>query len=198
MDDIIIKNLTKSYNGKIVLNNLNLTIKSGKTTCIMAPSGMGKTTLLRIILGLEAPDSGTISGLDNLRISAVFQENRLCEYLTPINNIKLVNPTLTDKQILEAINLFGLSGCEYQKTSELSGGMKRRIAILRAILADYDLLVLDEPFTAIDINTKETVIREILKRTKGKTIIFVTHDESEASLMGINRTNIQTFCVLDI
>jgi NitT/TauT family transport system ATP-binding protein len=189
MDDIIIKNLTKSYNGKIVLNNLNLTIKSGKTTCIMAPSGMGKTTLLRIILGLESPDSGTIKGMENLKISTVFQEDRLCEYLTPINNIKLVNPILTDKQILEAINSFGLLGCEHQKTSELSGGMKRRTAILRAILADYDLLVLDEPFKGIDINTKETVIREILNRTKGKTIIIVTHDESEASLMGANIIN---------
>jgi NitT/TauT family transport system ATP-binding protein len=186
MDDIIIKNLTKTYNGKIVLNNLNLTIKSGETSCIMAPSGMGKTTLLRIIMGLEEPDSGSIKGLEDLKISTVFQEDRLCEYLTPINNIKLVNPTLTDQQILGALSSFGLSGCERQKTSELSGGMKRRIAILRAIMAEYDILFLDEPFKGIDINTKETVISEIIKRTKGKTIIFVTHDEAEASLMGAN------------
>jgi NitT/TauT family transport system ATP-binding protein len=152
----------------------------------MAPSGMGKTTLLRIIMGLEEPDSGSIKGLEDLKISTVFQEDRLCEYLTPINNIKLVNPTLTDQQILEALSSFGLSGCERQKTSELSGGMKRRIAILRAIMAEYDILFLDEPFKGIDINTKETVISEIIKRTKGKTIIFVTHDEAEASLMGAN------------
>jgi NitT/TauT family transport system ATP-binding protein len=184
MDDIIIKNLTKSYNGKKVIDNISLTIKAGMTTCIMAPSGIGKTTLLRIMMGLEEPDSGTVTGIS--KISAVFQEDRLCEYLTPFANIKLANAALTEQQILGAMKSFGLLGCEYQKTSEMSGGMKRRIAILRALLADYDTLILDEPFKGIDTDTKATVICEILNRIKCKTTILVTHDETEARLMGAN------------
>jgi NitT/TauT family transport system ATP-binding protein len=183
MNDIILDKINKSYNGKKIIDNLSITIKSGTTTCIMAPSGMGKTTLLRIIMGLESPDSGTIKGIENLRISAVFQEDRLCENLTPIANIKLTNKTLTTDQITGELKRFGLEGIQSQKTSELSGGMKRRVAILRALLSPYDLLLLDEPFKGIDQETKQIVIKEILKQTVNKTVIMVTHDESEASMM---------------
>jgi NitT/TauT family transport system ATP-binding protein len=183
MNNITLQNITKSYNGKKVLDNISLTIKSGATTCIMAPSGEGKTTLLRILMGLEAADSGSISGLNGLRKSAVFQEDRLCENMTPIANIKLTNPKLTTQMITQSLASFGLSDCEHQRTSELSGGMKRRVAILRALLAEYDILFLDEPFKGLDLDTKSSVISQILRLTEGKTVILVTHDESEANMM---------------
>jgi NitT/TauT family transport system ATP-binding protein len=184
MNEIIIDNISKSYNDKKVLENFSLKINKGEITCIMAPSGVGKTTLLRILMGLENADSGVIMGMDGLKKSAVFQENRLCENLTPIANIKLTNSKLTTKIIIEAMKAFGLNGCEHQKTSELSGGMKRRVAILRALYSEYDILFLDEPYKGLDLDTKSAVIDEVLKHTKNKTVIFVTHDETEASLMG--------------
>jgi NitT/TauT family transport system ATP-binding protein len=180
---IILENINKSYNGRKVLDNFSAKISLGEVTCIMAPSGMGKTTLLRIMMGLEVADSGKIAGMDGLRVSAVFQEDRLCESLDPVSNIKLVNDKLTKAEILEALGAFGLEKSEYQRTSELSGGMKRRVAILRALLAEYDILLLDEPFKGLDKDTKSTVILEILKRTKGKTIVFVTHDQTEIEEM---------------
>jgi NitT/TauT family transport system ATP-binding protein len=154
----------------------------------MAPSGMGKTTLLRIMMGLEKPDSGKISGMDGLKISAVFQEDRLCEYLNPIANIGLVNSKLTKDEILSALESFGLIECAYRRTSKLSGGMKRRVAILRALLAEYDIMFMDEPFKGLDTGTKDVVISEILSRTKGKTIIFVTHDIEEKEKMCTQNT----------
>jgi NitT/TauT family transport system ATP-binding protein len=180
---ITIENINKSYNGRKILDNFSTKISLGEVTCIIAPSGMGKTTLLRILMGLEAPDSGKITGMENLKISAVFQEDRLCENLNPIANIKLVNDKLTKPQIIEALSAFGLGGSEYQKASELSGGMKRRVAILRALLARYDIMFMDEPFKGLDKDTKSIVISEILKRTKGKTIVFVTHDIAEIEEM---------------
>jgi NitT/TauT family transport system ATP-binding protein len=183
MNDIIIENISKAYNGRRVLENLSMTIKSGKTTCIMAPSGEGKTTLLRILMGLENADRGHITGMDGVRQSAVFQEDRLCESLSPIENIRLVTPMVTREQVSEALCSFGLSGCENKRISELSGGMKRRVAILRALMAQYDLLILDEPFKGLDLDTKTLVISEILRRTSDKTIILVTHDETEAKLI---------------
>jgi NitT/TauT family transport system ATP-binding protein len=184
MNEIIIDNINKSYNNKKVLENFSLKINKGEVTCIMAPSGMGKTTLLRILMGLEKADSGAITGMDNLKKSVVFQEDRLCENLTPQANIKLTNSRLTTKSVLKAMEAFGLYNCERQKTSELSGGMKRRVAILRALLSEYDILFLDEPFKGLDLDTKSRVIAEVINRTKGKTVIFVTHDEAEARMMG--------------
>jgi NitT/TauT family transport system ATP-binding protein len=185
---ITLENINKSYNGRKILDNFSAKISLGEVTCIIAPSGMGKTTLLRIMMGLETPDSGKITGREGLKISAVFQEDRLCDNLNPIANIKLVNEKLTKPQIIEALSAFGLEGCEYQKASELSGGMKRRVAILRALLAEYDIMFMDEPFKGLDTATKSTVISEILERTKGKTIIFVTHDQTEIEEMCTQNT----------
>jgi NitT/TauT family transport system ATP-binding protein len=181
--EITLENICKSYNGRKILDNFSMKIRLGEVACVIAPSGMGKTTLLRIMMGLEGATSGKITGMDGLKISAVFQEDRLCENLTPVANIKLVNSNLTKPQIISALESFGLGGSAYQRTSELSGGMKRRVAILRAMLAQYDIMFMDEPFKGLDEGTKDTVISEILKRTKGKTIIFVTHDSMEIEKM---------------
>ena len=182
-EDIGIRNITKLYGEKTVFKDLNLKIESGKITCIMAPSGAGKTTLLRMMMGLEKPDRGSIVGLSEKRFSAVFQEERLCEGMTAIGNIRLVNPSLTAEQIRNELQRLGMYDCENQPVSELSGGMRRRVSILRALLAEYDVLFMDEPFKGLDSTLKKDVITSVMEKTAGKTVIVVTHDRSEADLL---------------
>ena len=155
---------------------------------MMAPSGAGKTTLLRILAGLEKVDSGQIEGLEGLRISMVFQEDRLCENLSASANIRLVRgkkPWGRDKKLEAKISkAVGLGGCEDQPVREFSGGMRQRTALLRALYSEWDVLFLDEPFKGLDEETKELVIEYTKKQCFGKTVIFVTHDRSEAGKMG--------------
>ncbi len=183
-DGIRLDRLSKAYGEHRVLENFSAFIPSGKITALMAPSGQGKTTLLRILMGLETADSGHIDGLEGLRLSAVFQEDRLCENLTASANIRLAAPRKNPEEISHALQAIGLEGVSRQPVRELSGGMRRRVAILRALLADYDLLFLDEPFKGLDEVTKELVIRDTRQRAAGKTVLLVTHDKEEADAMG--------------
>ncbi|MDE7416824.1 MAG: ATP-binding cassette domain-containing protein [Lachnospiraceae bacterium] len=184
MNNICVKHLSKSFDGKKVFDNLNMSISGREMTCIMAPSGAGKTTLLRILMGLESADCGSVSGLENKRFSAVFQEERLCEGMTAQDNIRLVMPTLGNQAVIREMARLGLGDCYNQPVSELSGGMRRRVSILRALLAEYDVLFLDEPFKGIDDTLKEQVIAYVKEKTRGKTVVFVTHDRKEAFDMG--------------
>lgn len=187
---IKIENLYKSYQGKQVIQNLNMEFSEGKITCIMAPSGKGKTTLLRILIGLEKPDSGKISGMEEKDISVVFQEDRLCENLNVLSNIRLVQKEKRLRKqeffekIQEGLEGIGILDCCNQPVRELSGGMRRRVAILRALYAKWDILFLDEPFKGLDKETKEMVILFLKKRCQGKTVICITHDEKEAEKLG--------------
>lgn len=186
---IEIKNLTKAYDGQAVLENLSLTFDDSSFTCIMGKSGVGKTTLLNILMGLENADSGVICGLDDKKVSVVFQENRLCNNITALLNIKMIiqkDSRITDDKISEYLKRIGLGNDLKKPVSEYSGGMKRRVAILRALLADFDLLIMDEPLKGLDDETKETVIALIKELTKEKTVIMTTHDDSEASLLEAN------------
>lgn len=183
MEDICIRNLTKSFGDKKVFENLNMTIKSGAMTCIMAPSGAGKTTLLRILTGLAKADSGVVAGLENKRFSAVFQEERLCENMTAQDNVRLVTPTLSSQTVWQEMDRLGLGDCYAQPVSMFSGGMRRRVSILRALLAEYDVLFLDEPFKGLDDVLKEQVMAYVREKTVGKTVIFVTHDRAEAAVL---------------
>lgn len=185
--DIEIKNLKKTYNGRTVLEDLSLTIKEGEVTCIMAPSGQGKTTLLRILMGLETADEGEIRGLAGKKTGAVFQEDRLCRNLSPVSNIRLVcrqgAKAEVKAEILEAMEAVGLSGCAGQPVRELSGGMKRRTAILRALFSDSEILFLDEPFKGLDEETKQKTMEYTREKCAGRTVLMVTHDLSEAQFM---------------
>lgn len=160
-------------------------IGAGRITGLMAPSGAGKTTLLRILMGLEQADSGRIDGLDGLRLSAVFQEDRLCDQLDGVSNLRLVAPTLSRSEARNALEAVGLADCIGQPTRELSGGQRRRVAILRGLLADYDLLILDEPFKGLDRETKQLVIEDTQRRCMGKTVLLVTHDPTELDALGV-------------
>ena len=184
MKAIAIEGLWKSFGDKAVLRDFSAVLPAGAVTGLMAPSGAGKTTLLRILMGLEPSDRGTISGLEGLRLSAVFQEDRLCENLNPVSNLRLVTPSLSRERAVEALRAVGLADCLGQPARELSGGMRRRVAILRALLAEYDLLLLDEPFKGLDRETKETVMADTRRRCAGRTVLFVTHDQTELEAMG--------------
>lgn len=178
MEYIVIEDLCKSYGTHEVLKNFSAKIPLGRITALKAPSGKGKTTLIRILMGLERADSGRIFGMEALRISAVFQEDRLCENLSVYANLRLVSGR-SEEEIRSALHALSLSHCVRQKAAELSGGMKRRVAILRALLADYDMLFLDEPLSGLDKELKDRVIAYILEQTKGKTLLLITHNEEE-------------------
>lgn len=184
MRDIMIQDLCKAFDGKQVLRDFSAVLPAGQVTGLMAPSGTGKTTLLRILMGLETPDRGTITGLRGLRLSAVFQEDRLCANLDPVSNLRLVTPSLDWETAEAALAAVGLTDCLHQPARELSGGMCRRVAILRALLAEYDVLFLDEPFKGLDSETKKTVMADTRRRCAGRTVLFVTHDPTELAAMG--------------
>lgn len=176
---IKIKNITKKYNEQIIFKNLSLNIPKGKMTAIMGKSGIGKTTLLRIIMGFEKIESGEIIGIENKKISVVFQENRLCENLSALKNVSIVcNKNITKDIIKKELYKVGLINVDIP-VKDYSGGMKRRVAIVRAILAEYDILILDEPFKGLDIQTKNILLNYIKEKTKNKTIILVTHNINE-------------------
>ena len=181
---IQVRNLSKSFGDKAVLRNFSADFPAGAVTAVMAPSGGGKTTLLRLLMGLETADGGTVEGLEGLRQSAVFQEDRLCENLSAQANLRLVNPSLSAKEAEEALAAVGLAGCGGQRVAEFSGGMRRRVAILRALLARWDVLFLDEPFKGLDAETKALVLSYTRRRCEGRTVLLVTHDPSEAEALG--------------
>lgn len=151
----------------------------------MGPSGSGKTTLLSILAGLVKPDTGTISGVEKGRIAMVFQEDRLIEGQDAFSNLMLVLKGRPDKEEMRReYARVGLVDYEGKKVSEFSGGMKRRVAIVRAACADAGLVLMDEPFTGLDEAAKRQAIRYVKEKTAGRTVIMVTHDWAEARQMG--------------
>lgn len=182
MQDIKIENLCKVYGEKQVLNNFSACFEHGKINCIMGKSGAGKTTLFRILMNLEKQDSGTITGLENKKIRAVFQEDRLCEELDAISNIRLVNTKNDKKTVQNALCKMGI--IENKLVSTLSGGMKRRVSILRALMSEFDVLFLDEPLKGLDKDTKQLVLHEMKHYFRNKTVIMITHEIEEAEFFG--------------
>ena len=182
--DIIVSNVKKQFGQKLVLDQFNAVFPSGKTTCIMGPSGCGKTTLLHLLLGLEKPDAGTIEGVHDLKLAAVFQEDRLCEEFDAITNVKIaVSEEITIARIQEHFRLLELSDYENKPVSSLSGGMRRRVAIARAMLAESDLVIMDEPLHGLDEKLKEKVLSYLKSVVTGKTTIIVTHNGEEARFL---------------
>ena len=181
---IEIVNLCKSFGNHKVLDGFSCTLTEGKTTCIMGASGIGKTTFFNLLLCLQKPDAGSISKLETLRLSAVFQEDRLCENLTPIVNVHLVTgKTVSREAIQAAFSQVGLEDSITQPVRELSGGMRRRVALVRALLIPYDVLVLDEPFKELDEETKALTIAYLKSQSAGRTVLIATHDFADAAKM---------------
>lgn len=179
-----IQHLCKSFDGKMVLDHVSLTLESGGTACLMAPSGRGKTTLLRCIAGLETPDSGQITDLPE-RIAYVFQEDRLCDGFSAVDNIRLVTgKALGEGEIRRHLEELGLAGSLDQPVRELSGGMRRRVVISRAVCFGADLLLLDEPFKGLDDEARQQTADYILRHRGAAAILCVTHDREDAAALG--------------
>ncbi|MEF9955744.1 MAG: ABC transporter ATP-binding protein [Acinetobacter sp.] len=182
----------------VAVENLSLDVKAGEFVAIVGPSGCGKSTLLDLLAGLTTPTSGQITidgeaikkpGLDR---GIVFQQYALFPWLTAIQNIEFgldAKGVAKEERYQTAkyfLNLVGLSEFEHHYPNELSGGMKQRVAIARSLAYDPDILLMDEPFAALDAQTRETLQAELVKiwqQTK-KTIIFITHSIDEAIYLG--------------
>lgn len=178
-----INNLAKSYEGHTVLRNLNLVLEEGKVYALMGASGCGKTTLLHILLGIVKADGGTVEGFDGKSFSAVFQENRLFEFLNAEENVAVIQKKKQNSdKIRDILKEILPKEALDQKIEEYSGGMKRRVAVARAMLAESDVILMDEPLTGLDEVTRNQVIYFILKYRRGRTLIFSTHQEVEAEL----------------
>ena len=181
MMELRVKDLRKSYGGVPVLENVTFTAKPG-VTCVMAPSGAGKTTLLRILLGLERADGGGITGGEGCRWAAVFQEDRLLEHLDAMGNLRFVlGPELDEGAALDMLAALGLGDVGAKPVREISGGMKRRLALARALLAPSDALALDEPFTGLDEENRSRAMACVRRAGLEKPVLLVTHDESDAA-----------------
>ena len=182
---IIITDLCKTFDDNEVLKNVNITLKDNSIYCLMGTSGIGKTTLLRILMGLEHADSGSISGIDIKSISCMFQEDRLIHDLSAIDNVRIV---LRGKNNRDEIsnNLLSILPDDSldMPVSSLSGGMKRRVALARELSYPGKLIILDEPFTGLDKDTKLNVIDYILKMRNNRTLLITTHGTDDANLLG--------------
>lgn len=185
--NINIKGLYKSYENRPIFENLNMQFSSEKPTCIMGSSGIGKTTLMSIILGIATPDKGTVEITDGDIFSAVFQEDRLCEELSAMMNVA-ITANKTDANLI--INNFKILGLEEENlrrpVKELSGGQRRRVAILRAIMAESDGIIMDEPFKGLDVDTKQAVTAFITNNLNGRLLLVITHDKADAKLLNAN------------
>ena len=173
-----LKHVSKSFGEKTILSDFSCAFSDG-ITCILGPSGGGKTTLLRLITGLILPDSGEIIGFSDKKISAVFQEDRLFENLSAERNVLLTARhgfTHADAEALLAS--LGLTE-PTARVRTMSGGMRRRVAVARALAADYDVLLLDEPCTGLDGETRQIVLNVIREACTGRTAICVTHDPED-------------------
>ncbi len=174
--DILISNISKTYGKTKVFENFSVSLKKGKTYAIMGESGIGKTTLLRLIVGLEKVDEGQIELDNKIRFSYVFQENRLCEHLTATQNIMLTNPKLKSEYInAELLKVGFVSDDLLKPVKSFSGGMKRRVSLLRALWHESDVILMDEPLTGLDEATAELVTNYIIKNKGTRTLIVVTH-----------------------
>ncbi len=175
------ENLYKSFDGEEIINNLSFEISGEFFLTILGSSGSGKTTLLRIISGLLKPDRGNIV-VESSRLGFIFQDDRLIPWINASENIAIVSPGCDPAEYLE---LVGLSGHARKYPSEMSGGMRRRLNIARAIAFEPDLVLMDEPFNSLDVVLKDRLMEDILAIWKEKkvNIVMVTHDPHEAATL---------------
>lgn len=198
VDTVQISHIDKSYGKSAVLRDFCLTMEKGQRYLLMAPSGAGKTTLLKILTGLDSPDEGMITGMP-LHVGMVFQEDRLCEEYDAVCNIMLgmgrgagddrrnggqdmSRAQLADFVRKEASAILP-EDCLTKPVKELSGGMRRRVAILRAVLSTSDILILDEPFAGLDEENRVRSAAYLLDHLEGRTLVVATHREDDVELL---------------
>lgn len=178
--------VAKRFEDKTVLERFSLTIKEGEIVALMGASGCGKSTAGKVFLGLLQADGGCVRRPK--RMGAVFQEDRLCKEFDAVTNIAMV--TGNRKTAQEALAKVGLSGIGKKPVAALSGGMKRRVAIVRALLSDGEVLVLDEPFTGLDVKSKQDVMRYVKENLHGRSALLITHNGEEAAYLADRVVNL--------
>ncbi|SUA53250.1 Fe(3+) ions import ATP-binding protein FbpC [Oligella ureolytica] len=185
MASLHLQNIEKSLMGETIVENFNLDLAAGEVICLYGPSGCGKTTILRLIAGLIRPDRGQINS-DFQRLRYLFQEHRLLPWRSLWDNILLTHPqpnaAKTQEQARLLLTKLHLHPEDYDKyPDELSGGMRQRAALVRALLCQPDLLLLDEPFSALDYELKLQLYDWLQSYiTNGMSVVMVTHDRFEA------------------
>lgn len=177
--------VSKSYD-KNILENLSFKLESGANLGIFGKSGIGKTTILKLILALEEADSGEIIR-DYKKASVLFQENRLIEEISALDNIKLIGKD--QKKSIESLEKFGITDYR-KKVSSLSGGMQRKVALARAYVYNGDILILDEPFLGIDRASSIEISKILKEKYEGKSIILVSHHMDDFPLFDIGNNQI--------
>lgn len=184
--------VTAGYQGQTVLENCSLLVSAGEHIAVMGPSGTGKTTLLKLIAGTLSPVAGTVR-VNAKKIAYLFQEPRLLPWLSAEENVNLV---LSDraKTLGKAkcwLERVGLADALQKRPSELSGGMRQRVALARALAYGGDLLLLDEPMSAIDVALSAQLLALLQQYTHDKTVIFVTHSLEQAKQIGDSVYNLK-------
>lgn len=174
------RGVSKSFDGKAVLHQLDWRIEPGEQWQVRGASGIGKTTLLRLLMGLERPDAGVITGREGLRFLPVFQEDRLVEHWGAIGNVSLVCEDA--KRVRSLLCALLPEDALSQPVRTLSGGMRRRVALARALAAEGDVLVLDEPFAGLDEHTERQAMEVIMQYRAGRTLIIVSHGTDDLLL----------------
>jgi len=182
---IRVKNLNKSFGGTPVIVDVSFEIRRGEKIFLSAPSGKGKTTLLRILCGLEKADSGSVEGLDPREISYCFQEPRLFPQLNVLENLICIlpDPKAGEEFAMELLAGLGLEDAAQKYPHELSGGMKQRVALGRALMANRPVVLLDEPFAALDAERKESVRRLVAEHCREKTLLLVSHAPEDGAFL---------------
>lgn len=205
MDKLVIENLEKNFGQTDVLHSVSFTVKDGEFLSILGPSGCGKTTILRILIGLEKADSGRIlkDGMDITNLSAserrmgiVFQNYALFENMSVLKNVEyallkssstkgLYKKSEASEKARNMLALVGLSEHADKKPHQLSGGQRQRVAVARTLALNPDVILLDEPMSALDVNIRLGLRAELKKIQKefGTTMIYITHDQEEAFTM---------------
>ena len=188
---ITFENVSFGYKRGInVLSGFSLEVPDSGRVCLFGKSGCGKSTVLRLAMGLAKPGSGRITGTEGLAVSAVFQEDRLIPWKTVLENVALFADGTERAAAAPAdraayyLRALGLGDVLHSLPGELSGGMKRRVALARALAHNFDMLVLDEPFTGLDEAAKRNAIELVSRETAGKMLLLATHDLAEAEALG--------------
>lgn len=182
--------ISHRYGDKQVLQHFSLKLEPGQTTCLLGPSGIGKTTVLNLLAGLEAPTQGVIEGKP-YTVSCLFQDLRLLPWRSAAGNISFVlkghvTPDVLENRTEAMLRLVELWEERSSHPQQLSGGMRQRVALARALAVPADLLLLDEPFKGLDIALRARIIQRCraLWQSEGATVLLVTHDPEEARALG--------------
>ena len=205
VNKIEVKDLYMNFDGKTTLNHVNFEVREGEFLSILGPSGCGKTTILRILIGLLAPTGGSVikDGIDITKnapsdrgMGIVFQNYALFENMTVLGNVEYAMKIRKENRTKEAkkavreralalLEQLGLSEHIYKKAYELSGGQQQRVAIARTLITNPDIILFDEPMSALDVATRLSLREEIkaIQKKYGTTMIYITHDQEEAFAM---------------